>query len=266
MDKYTKVVKAWKSFQINSVAKLEQHLENFRILFAYHSGKIENDEINYHDTREIFERGRVSSFTGDPRTLFEQQNQKICYNVLKEKIIAKEPISLELIRETHHMLTNGTYDERRYINNGERPGEFKKHDYVTGRYEIGSPAEEVEADLAELIQEVNSSHTQQYLKAATYFHANFESIHPFADGNGRVGRTLTNYYLMIHDFPPFIVYEQDRKFYYEALEVFDTQENLDPLFQFFQYETEKTWENTLRLMEKNNIPENELDTDEELEL
>ena len=164
------------------------------------------------------------------------------------------------------MLTNGTYDERRYINNGERPGEFKKHDYVTGRYEIGSPAEEVEADLAELIQEVNSSHTQQYLKAAAYFHANFESIHPFADGNGRVGRTLTNYYLMIHDFPPFIVYEQDRKFYYEALEVFDTQENLDPLFQFFQYETEKTWENTLRLMEKNNIPENELDTDEELEL
>ena len=50
-------------------------------------------------------------------------------------------------------MTEGTYDERRYIVNGERPGEFKKHDYVTGKNEVGSPPDEVENDLAELIED-----------------------------------------------------------------------------------------------------------------
>lgn len=52
---------------------------SFRILFAYHSGKIENEAITYHDTREIFENGKVSGYTCDPRALFEQQNQRLCY-------------------------------------------------------------------------------------------------------------------------------------------------------------------------------------------
>ena len=52
---------------------------------------------------------------------------------LQEKIVAKEPLSIELICAVHRALTEGTYDERRYIVNGERPGEFKKHDYVTGK-------------------------------------------------------------------------------------------------------------------------------------
>lgn len=63
------------------------------------TGKIENEEITYHDTREIFENGKVVSFTGSPRTLLEQQNQKLRYKLLKEKIVKKEPLSIELIKE-----------------------------------------------------------------------------------------------------------------------------------------------------------------------
>ena len=62
----------------------------------------------------------------------------------------------------------------------------------------------------------------------------FENIHPFADGNGRVGRTLLNYWLMINDYPPAIVYEEDRRAYYDALQVYDEQEDLTPLVQFLQ--------------------------------
>ncbi|MGG6548271.1 UNVERIFIED_CONTAM: hypothetical protein NY100_22970, partial [Prevotella sp. 15_C9] len=87
------------------------------------SGKLENAEINYHDTREIFENGKVVGYTGSTRTLFEQQNQKVCCDFLQDKIIAKEPLSIELIRDIHRALTEGTYDGRRYIVNGERPGE-----------------------------------------------------------------------------------------------------------------------------------------------
>lgn len=133
MSRYDAVVKMWQDWNVRTVDDLALRLDSFRILFAYNSGKIENAEINYHDTREIFENGKVVGYTGSTRTLFEQQNQKVCYDFLQEKIVAKEPLSIELICAVHRALTEGAYDERRYIVNGERPGEFKKHDYVTGK-------------------------------------------------------------------------------------------------------------------------------------
>ena len=99
MDKYARALELWQSYHISSTADLDKYLDNFRILFAFHSGKIENEAITYHDTRGIFENGLVLNYTGNPRALFEQQNQKLCFEVLKEKIIKKEPLSVEFIKE-----------------------------------------------------------------------------------------------------------------------------------------------------------------------
>ncbi|WP_416337010.1 Fic family protein [Desulfitobacterium sp.] len=247
MDQYNRAVGLWQSYKIASAADLDKYLNSFRILFAFHSGRIENEEITYHDTREIFENGRVVDYTGSPHALFEQQNQKLCYELLKEKIVKKEPLSIELVKEIHQVLTGGTYDERRYIENRERPGEFKKHDYVTGIHEVGAAAEDVEKDLTELIAEINAYEGKDVLKAAAYFHARFEYIHPFADGNGRVGRTLMNYYLMTHNHPPLIVYNEDKRMYYECLQKYDEAEDLNPLYEFFKYEIGKTWGKALAL-------------------
>lgn len=247
LAQYKRAVELWQSYKIASAADLDKYLDNFRILFAFHSGKIENEEITYDDTREIFENGRVVKYTGSPRALFEQQNQKLCYELLKGKIVKKEPFSIELVKEIHKVLTSGTYDERRYIENEERPGEFKKHDYVTGVHEVGAAAENVEKDLTELIAEVNAYEGKDVLNAAAYFHARFEYIHPFADGNGRVGRTLMNYYLMTHNHPPLIVYNEDKRMYYECLQKYDEAEDLNPLYEFLKYEIEKTWGKALAL-------------------
>jgi len=255
---YEQIIKLWQSYNICKESDIDKYLHSFKILFAYNSGKIENDEINYYDTREVFENGKIISFTGDTRTVFEQQNQKICYEILKPKIISKEKLSVDLIKQIHFELCQGTYDERRYLENREKPGEFKKHDYVVGMTEVGSDAEDVENDLIELIDEVNevlfnSPHrlrtappsakrgAKDILKTAAYLHANFENIHPFADGNGRVGRTLLNYYLMINNHPPIIIYEEDRKQYYEALNVFDEKLSIDGLYEFLKRECVKTW-------------------------
>lgn len=246
--KYTDVITYWQSLKIDSKEKLENALDNFRILFAYNSGAIENAEITYHDTREIFENGKVISFTGNLRTIFEISNQKTCYEYLLDKIIKKEKISENLIKKVHELLTIGTYDERRYILNGERPGEYKKHDYVTGREEVGVSASEVEKEIENLVNEVNSINTndaEDIIKIATYFHNKFENIHAFVDGNGRVGRTLTNYILMINNMPPLIVYAEDKKYYYAALEKYDKEDDIKSMIEFFKYEMEKTWEKTL---------------------
>jgi len=250
LNKYDTTVQLWRQYNIKSVSDLDFRLDNFRILFAYNSGKIENKEITYHDTREIFENGRVSNFTGNPRTLFEQENQKFCYEYLKEKIISKEPITVELIKEMHKILTSGTYDERRYLEKGERPGEFKKNDYVTGIEEVGSLPEDVEPDLQDLLDEIREYENKDVLKVASYFHVRFEYIHPFADGNGRVGRTLLNYFLMTNDHPPLIIYDEDKKEYYAALENYDRLEDLDSMYQFLRKEIVRTWEKTLEREEK----------------
>lgn len=246
--KYTDVITYWQSLKIDSKEKLENVLDNFRILFAYNSGAIENAEITYHDTREIFENGKVISFTGNLRTIFEISNQKTCYEYLLDKIIKKEKISENLIKKVHELLTIGTYDERRYILNGERPGEYKKHDYVTGGEEVGASANEVAKEIENLLNEVNSVNTndaEDIIKIATYFHNKFENIHAFADGNGRVGRTLTNYILMINNIPPLIVYDEDKKYYYAALEKYDKEDDIKSMIEFFKYEMEKTWKKTI---------------------
>ena len=224
---------------------IEGRLARFCVLFAYHSGKIENPEISYHDTREIFENGRVVNFTGSPRTIFEQRNQKLCYDFLKPRIIARKPITIALIKETHAILTAGTYDENRYIQQGERPGAFKKHDYVTGMEEVGSLPENVEHDMQELLATLQELAGKDPLKTATYFHVRFEYIHPFADGNGRVGRTLLNYLLMTRDHPPLIVYDEDKRDYYAALEQYDRNEDYQPMYAFLKKETIRTWEKAL---------------------
>ena len=92
---------------------------------------IENREITYHTTREIFENGKIINFTGDNRTVFKIKNQKNCFEWLKEKIIKRESVTSELIRQIHYKLTAGAYVERHY-SRGERLGEYKKHDYVVG--------------------------------------------------------------------------------------------------------------------------------------
>jgi len=249
MSTYKEIVTMWEGFDVKSQTDLEQRLDHFKVLFAYHSGKIENDEINYHDTREVFEHGRVSRYQGNPRTLFEQQNQKVCYEFLLPHFEARTPLTINFIKEIHRVLTEGTYDEQRYIKNDERPGQFKIADYVTGFHEVGTPPEYVVEDLENLLAEINEVEEKitatNVLKIGTYFHARFEAIHPFADGNGRCGRTLLNYFLMIHNHPPFIVFEEDRRGYYAGLQKYDEVENLDALQMFFIQQVEKTWQKQL---------------------
>ena len=82
----------WRSYNIESAFDLDKYIDSFRFLFAFHSEKIENEESTYYNTREIFENARVVNYTGNPRALFEQQNQKLCYELIKEKIVKKKPL------------------------------------------------------------------------------------------------------------------------------------------------------------------------------
>ncbi len=246
--KYAEVIQFWKERNINTKNDLNNILDSFSVLFAYNSGAIENDQITYKDTREIFENGKLTNYTGDLKTLYEIRNQKICYEYLLDYIVNKEKINIDLIKQIHKKLTKNTYDERRYLINNERDGEYKKHDYVTGVNEVGSSPKEVDGDMKLLISEINEvsiSSDEDVLKVAVYLHNMLEQIHPFADGNGRLGRTLLNYFLLVNNLPPVIIYNEDKKYYYEILEKFDEENDLKSSVEFLKYEMEKTWEKTI---------------------
>ncbi len=241
---YESILDFWKKQNIKNANKLASVLSSYSVNFAYNSGKIENDEITYHDTREVFDKDGVTSYTGSTKTLFEIQNSKAAYERMLSAFDYKQIVDEDFLKEIQMILTNGTYDERRY-QIGERPGEYKHHDYVTGKNEVGASVEDVQEEVCELLDELKDIDNKNALVAAAYFHAKFENIHPFSDGNGRVGRLLMNYILLVHNHPPIIIHEEDRKDYYNALEKFDEELELNSLIDFLKSQLVKTWEKQL---------------------
>lgn len=71
-----------------------------------------------------------------------------------QQVLIHTLVCEELIRRMHKLLTKDTYDEKRYVIHGERPGEYKKHDYVTGRYETGTSPQSVSDEIKELVDEL----------------------------------------------------------------------------------------------------------------
>ena len=145
MTDYEKAVVIWQGKNISTDAELSEALNGHSISFAYHSGRIENDRVTYHDTREIFEHDGVTSYTGDLRTLFEIRNAKEANEMLLNAFQKKREFDESFIKELHRVLTQNTYETRRW-QLGERPGEYKHHDFVTGKEEIGAAPEDVEEE------------------------------------------------------------------------------------------------------------------------
>lgn len=249
LEKYNKAVLLWKQKNITTDAQLAEALNGHSIAFAYNSGKIENDRITYNDTREIFENDGVISYTGDLRTLFEIRNSREANELFLSAFNMRLPVDEALIKKFQKLLTQNTYDTRRY-NLGERPGEYQKHDYVTGKGEIGAAPEDVKAEMDELIEEIQDIDEKIALKAAAYFHLKFENIHPFADGNGRAGRLLMNYILVLNGHPPIVIHEEDKKTYYDALESWDTCQDIQPMCDFLIAQTVKTWAKQIERAER----------------
>lgn len=81
MGGYERALELWRRKNIVTDAELAEALNAFGIAFAYYSGKIENENVTYHDTREIFEHDGVTAYTGDLRTLFEIRNARDAYEL-----------------------------------------------------------------------------------------------------------------------------------------------------------------------------------------
>ena len=222
---YEDVVAAWGKRE----PKVPVFTGHFLLRLVSELNQLEGIGVDYNRTRELFENESVSNYTGDVRDLYSVMNNKNVAEYLEAEFANRSPVTVPLILEVHKLIMFGSLDNHRYNENGERAGTFKKHDYCVGRYDIGAIPEETPAMMEELC-ELCTDESHDPLKVATTFHCFFQNIHLFADGNGRVGRWLLNYFLVLRGHPPVIIDAEVKDEYYKCLEAFDRDEDYGKLY------------------------------------
>ena len=239
---YEGLLNAWRGIDADQRALL---LDQFKVSCSFNSGNIENPEITYHDTAEIFGENGVSNFTGDVRTIYEINNLKNAWTWLEDALAGDATFDEELVLSAHLVLTRGTYEDGRWAK-GERPGTFKRGDYrVTD--DVGAAPDEIPELVGALVAEVRDALLSEggernALTIAAYLHAQLVDIHPFADGNGRTARLLMNYVLLRLGSAPCTISADDRLAYFGALDAFHQEGELAPFIDFCRIQTLKTWE------------------------
>jgi len=173
----------------------------------YNSNAIENSTLTLKETERILMDLEVSRKV-TVRELFEAKNLSRVIEYKKNKV-HEQDITIELMLFLHTVLMNGINDAI--------AGRFRQNDeYVRIGTYVAIPPEHVEARMKELLVEYTSDLSSYFLEKITMFHLAFESIHPFNDGNGRLGRVLTNYQLIRLGFPRIIIRQKDKQLYYRA--------------------------------------------------
>ncbi len=173
---------------------------------VYNSNAIENSTLTLKETEKILMEMKVSRDVS-LREVFETKNLAKIFDYLRHK--DKVDLDSELILFLHKILLNNINDKisGRYRNKGE---------YVRIGTHIGAPPGKIEGLMNDLLVDYSSSHTKYFLDRIAEFHLKFESIHPFNDGNGRIGRILINIQLSEIGFPNVIVKNKEKLEYYSA--------------------------------------------------
>ena len=183
-----------------------------QIEFTYNSNHIEGSRLTHDQTRYIFETNTIGIGGGSVKVddIVETANHFRCIDLIIEN--AKRPISEALIKELHRTLKNGTTDARQ---DWFAVGDYKRLPNTVGNMDTTLP-EDVPQKIQELLFEYNAKKEKTFDDLLD-FHYKFECIHPFQDGNGRVGRLLLFKDCLKYDIVPFIIDEELKLFYYRGL-------------------------------------------------
>lgn len=192
---------------------------------VYNSNAIENSTLTLPETEKILLQMEVSKRIS-LREVFEAKNLALVYGYIKKKI-NELSLSTDSILLLHKMLLTNIRDEV--------AGRFRvKDEIVQVGTHIAVPGEFVQERMNEIIVRFNSDVETPHLHKAARFHAEFENIHPFLDGNGRIGRVINNVILMKFGFPPIIIRNKEKDTYYQALRSYDASHTIQPIIRIFE--------------------------------
>ena len=186
---------------------------NTQIMFAYNTNHIEGSKLTEDQTRYIYETNTIL-FEGETVANVDDILETINHFKLVDYMldIASEPLTEDIIKKFHKILKEGTMDSRKEWFN---VGEYKKLPNEAGMMKTASP-NETPKEMQKLMKWYNSL-SKITIKEIIEFHARFEKIHPFQDGNGRVGRMVMFKECLKNNIIPFIILDKDKLFYYRGL-------------------------------------------------
>ena len=179
---------------------------------TYNSNHIEGSRLTHDQTRYIFETNTIGIVDETVRVddIIETTNHFRCIDFIIDK--ANANLSETLIKQIHYLLKSGTSDSRK---DWFAVGEYKKLPNEVGGMDTTMP-EEVSKEIKNLLAWYNAIENVT-LEDIIEFHVRFEKIHPFQDGNGRVGRLIMFKECLKNNIVPFIIDENHKLFYYRGL-------------------------------------------------
>lgn len=183
-----------------------------QVELTYNSNHIEGSKLTHDQTRYIYETNTIgfTDSTINVDDIVETANHFKCIDMVIDK--AAKPLSETFIKQLHLTLKNGTSDSRKdwFV-----VGDYKKYPNEVGG-KITTPPEEVHDKIKALISAYNKTDNKSFDDLIS-FHYEFERIHPFQDGNGRIGRLILFKECLKHNIVPFIIDENLKMFYYRGL-------------------------------------------------
>jgi Fic family protein len=208
-------------------------LDRFTVNFTYESNAIEGNSLTLKDVTFIIKEGKVIK-NKDLREVYETLNTRKAIGLLFQN---KLKLNQKNIIKLHSILVENT---------GIETGFKKLPNFLLGRKVKTTPPERVEKEINKLITWYNENKNLHPLHLAAIFHAKFEQIHPFEDGNGRIGRLLINLILLEQDYAPLIIRKSQRIAYLVSLEAFDNKYP-DKLFRFLLEKYKDTYEKFFKI-------------------
>lgn len=172
---------------------------------VYNSNAIENSTLSLKDTEDILIRDQIKKDM-DIREVYEAKNLAKITTMLLEN--PNEALTTDYILELHKILLTDIRDDI--------AGRFRSgKEWVRIGAHVGANPDFVSGLVSDLVAQYNTKSDDYFLDRVAYFHAEFETIHPFGDGNGRIGRVLINQQLMALGLPPIIIQHKSKfKEYY----------------------------------------------------
>ncbi|QMU55996.1 MAG: Fic family protein [Candidatus Mycalebacterium zealandia] len=181
----------------------------------YNSNAIENSTLTLKETEKILLKMEISRNVS-VREIFEAKNLARVIAYKREKA-ATTPLTGELILFLHNMLMSGIDDSI--------AGRFRqKGEFVKVGFHIAPGPEHVEQMINEILIFHSNDMEGYFLDKIAKFHLDFETIHPFCDGNGRIGRVIINFQLLALGFPRVIIRNNEKQIYYRAFDEYREKE------------------------------------------
>ena len=200
--------------------ELERLNEEFMIEFTYNSNAIEGNTLTLQETAMVLE-----GITIDQKPLkdhLEAVGHKDAFLYVQDIVSNKMPLTEFVIKNIHSLVL---------MNKPEDKGVYRRVPVrIMGAYTEPVQPYMIEPKITEILAENEKrKDTMNIIERVARFHLEFESIHPFIDGNGRTGRLLLNFELMQNGYPPINVKFTDRKRYYDAFDSYSRNQDPTPM-------------------------------------